>query len=222
MMVEAVGMYSAEAMNGKSAAQRERRESSQQYGSEELGLTAAELGRGDRALVARALDGDQGAYKDLYDGHVDRVFRLAYRMLADEEAAREATQKAFIRAFESLGQFRGDARFSTWLHRVAVSVFLNERRVAKRRAPRELEFDEVASTRSSAPPDVELGLGIRRAVQELAEIYRTVFVMHDVEGYKHEEIADVLGVAVGTSKARLSRARAMLRQTLGGDAQAAV
>lgn len=173
-------------------------------------------------MVARALDGDQAAFKGLYDGHVDRVFRLAYRMLADEESAREATQKAFIRAFESLQQFRGDAAFSTWLHRVAVSVILNERRVAKRRAPRELAFDEVSSVRSTAPPDVELGLGIRKAVQELAEIYRTVFVMHDVEGYKHEEIADALGVAVGTSKARLSRARAMLRQTLGGDAQAAV
>ena len=172
--------------------------------------------------MARALDGDQGAYRKLYDGHVDRVFRLAFRMLANEEAATEATQKAFIRAFESLSQFRGDAAFSTWLHRVAVSVILNERRVAARRAPRELSFDEAASNRSTLPRDVELGMGIRGAVQDLADIYRTVFVMHDVEGYKHEEIADVLGVAVGTSKARLSRARALLRQALGGDAQAAV
>ncbi|MDH3224008.1 MAG: RNA polymerase sigma factor, partial [Gemmatimonadota bacterium] len=104
----------------------------------------------------------------------------------------------------------------------AVSVILNERRVAARRAPRELSFDEAASNRSTLPRDVELGMGIRGAVQDLADIYRTVFVMHDVEGYKHEEIADVLGVAVGTSKARLSRARALLRQALGGDAQAAV
>ena len=198
------------------------REGRNQDRNEERTLIAGEIRRDDRQTVARALEGDQDAYRDLYDGNVDRVFRLAFRMLGDEESAKEATQKAFIRAFQSLEQFRGDAAFSTWLHRVAVSVILNERRTAARLGSREMEFDEVLSGGRTPPPEAEVRVRIRKAVDGLGEIYRTVFVMHDVEGYKHEEIADALGVAVGTSKARLSRARALLRQTLGGDAQAAV
>lgn len=192
------------------------------FETEETTLTPADPPRDDQAIVQRALDGDQVAYRILYDRNVDRIFRLAFRMLGDEEAAREATQKAFIRAFESLGQFRGDAAFSTWLHRVAVSVILNERRVAARLGSREMELDDHVAQGRTPPPEVEVRVRIRRAVEGLSEIYKTVFLMHDVEGYKHEEIAEALGVAVGTSKARLSRARSMLRQALGGDAQAAV
>ncbi|MGI9625395.1 MAG: RNA polymerase sigma factor [Longimicrobiales bacterium] len=171
--------------------------------------------------MRRALEGDQDAYRELYDGNVDRVFRLGYRMLGDEEAAKEATQKSFIRAFQSLGQFRGDSAFSTWLHRVAVSVMLNERRVTARQNAREAEFDDVLMAgRPRLEPDV--GVRIQRAVDGLGEIYRTVFLMHDVEGFKHEEIAEALGVAVGTCKARLSRARAQLRQVLDVDPRKAI
>ena len=168
-------------------------------------------------LVRAALEGDQRAYRSLYDAHVERVFRLAYRMVGGEEAAREATQKVFIRAFNSLGQFRGDAQFSTWLHRVAVSVILNERQSVRRRRDREVVLDEQLAGGGANRPEPDVMVRLGRAVEGLAEIYRTVFVMHDVEGFKHEEIADCLGVAVGTSKARLSRARAMLRQALGGE-----
>ena len=143
-------------------------------------------------------------------------------MLGDDEAAKEATQQTFIRGFESLGQFRGEAAFSTWLHRVAVSVILNERRKTARAGSREMEFDEGRTGICEGGPEPDVKVRIRRAVDGLSEIYRTVFLMHDVEGFKHEEIADALGVAVGTSKARLSRARAMLRQALGGDAREAV
>lgn len=170
----------------------------------------------DDALIARARSGDQDAFRTLYDRNVDRTFRVVFRMVGEEERARDYTQEAFIRAFRKLEQFRGDAAFSTWLHRIAVSVTLNGIRRRKRRRERELALYHaagVAAPEASAEPD--LRDRVRRAVDGLSEIYRTVFLMHDLEGFTHEEIAEVLDVAVGTSKARLSRARAKLRESLG-------
>lgn len=185
-------------------------------------LDTLSLKNGERRLIRRALAGDQPAYQSLYDLHVDRVYRLAYRMLRTEDQAMEATQATFIRAFRKLEGFRGDAAFSTWLHQVAVSVILNHRRVVSRRDGREAELtpDVILDPPRSVEPDIRARL--HRAIDELSEIYRTVFLMHDLEGFKHEEIAEALGVAVGTSKARLSRARAMLRQTLGPEVREAI
>jgi RNA polymerase sigma-70 factor, ECF subfamily len=165
-------------------------------------------------LIERTLEGDESAARELYDSHVDRVYRLAYRMAGDEELAREFTQESFIRAFDRLHQFRGDAALSTWLHSITVSVTLNGLRKVKRQRGREVELDDSApgETRRRAEPDLKQKL--RRAIDGLPDIYRSVFVMHDVEGYTHEEIGETLAVAVGTSKARLFRARRMLREEL--------
>ena len=143
---------------------------------------------------------------------MDRVYRLAYRMVGDDAAARDFTQDTFVRAFEKLDGFRGDAAFSTWLHSVATSVVLNGLRKRRRMREREAPLEAAGQVgERQEPTDPGLRDRIRKAVDGLPERYRTVFVMHDVEGYTHREIAEALAVQTGTSKARLSRARARLR-----------
>lgn len=164
--------------------------------------------------------GDERAYRALYDEHVDRIYRLACRMAGEEELARDFTQETFLRAFDRLDQFRGDAAFSTWLHSIAVSVALNGLRKIDRHRKRERSLEDAApvpAPRDRSEPDLKDRL--HRAVDALPEIYRTVFLMHDLEGYRHKDIAAALDVAVGTSKARLSRARARLREALGEEMQ---
>jgi RNA polymerase sigma-70 factor (ECF subfamily) len=170
----------------------------------------------DADLVERAKAGDERAFRALYDRTVDRVFRLAYRMAGDGDLARDFTQETFVRAYQRLEQFRGDSAFSTWVHSIAISVTLNGLRKSARHRDRERPLDEAHAVSSSArEPEPGLWGRIEAAVDGLPDIYRTVFVMHDVEGYSHGEIAASLGVAEGTSKARLFRARSKLREVLG-------
>jgi RNA polymerase sigma-70 factor (ECF subfamily) len=169
----------------------------------------------ERELIERVRAGDAAAERKLYDSHVDRVFRLAFRMAGDGDLAKEFTQDTFVRAFERIGDFRGEAAFSTWLHSVATSVVLNGLRKVKRFRTRETDLDDaghVATGRPEADPDLKQRLSA--AIDALPKHYRMVFVMHDVEGYTHEEIGIALGVETGTSKAQLSRARAKLRDAL--------
>ena len=166
-------------------------------------------------LIARARAGEPAAERALYEAHVDRVYRLAYRLAGDDDLARDFTQETFIRAFERLHTFRGDAQLSTWLHAIATSVALNGLRKVKRFRQRETDLDDaghVAAGARAAEPDLRRRL--HAAIDALPTGYRTVFVMHDVEGYTHEEIGAALGVETGTSKAQLSRARAKLREAL--------
>lgn len=166
-------------------------------------------------LVRRVLDGDPAAERELYDAHVDRVYRLAYRMTGDGDQAAEYTQDAFVRVFDRLGDYRGEAALSTWITSVALSVIYNGMRKVKRFRQREADLDDavpLASTTRRAEPDLKQKLAA--AIEALPEGYRTVFTMHDIEGYTHEEIATALGVQEGTSKAQLSRARAKLRTML--------
>lgn len=169
----------------------------------------------DAQLVAGVVNGDPVAERALYDRHVDRIYRLAFRMAGDDTLARDFTQDTFVRAFSKLGDFRGDSSLATWLHAIATSVILNGLKKVRRIRSREIEGDElpeVAITRREAEPDLKLKLA--RAIDALPAGYRMVFVMHDVEGYTHEEIGRALGVQPGTSKAQLFRARARLRTAL--------
>lgn len=174
----------------------------------------------ERGLIERARAGDPAAERTLYDTNVDRVFRLAYRMSGRADLAEDLTQDTFIRAFDRLETFRGEAAFSTWLHSIAVSVILNAMRKVKRQRDQEAPI-EAAGDRGHNPteadPDMRQKLAV--AMDSLTDDYRIVVVMHDMEGYTHEEIAATLGVAAGTSKARLSRARAQLRESLATYAQ---
>jgi len=169
----------------------------------------------DRELIARVRAGDPAAERALYDAHVDRVYRLSYRMAGDDDLARDFTQETFIRAFERLDTFRGESAFSTWLHSIATTVALNGLRKVKRFRKREADIEEadaVTVSRKHAEPDLKRRLA--QAIGALPDGYRTVFLLHDVEGYTHEEIGAALAIESGTSKAQLSRARAKLRLAL--------
>ncbi len=171
-------------------------------------------------LIRRVLTGDPAAERALYEAQVDRVYRLAYRMTGEEELAREYTQDTFVRVFQRLGDFRGDAALATWIHSIAVSVVLNGLRKVKRARQREVDLDDAPElTVSQLPAEPKLRARIRSAIDALSERYRLVFVMHDIEGFTHEEIGSSLQVAVGTSKAMLFRARARLREQLADIAQ---
>lgn len=171
---------------------------------------------GDR-LVARTLSGDARAARMLYDAHVDQVYRLAVRLTGDTELARECTQQAFARAFQRLETFRGDSSFGTWLHRLTVNVTLSQLRRVRRIHEMERELGAAGPELSHhRDPDPILQHRITKALAALPEASRKVVVMHDVEGFTHEEIGTALDIATGTSKARLSRARARLRMLLAG------
>ena len=174
----------------------------------------------EHELIERSRQGEHSAFRELYDGNVDRIYRLTYRMSGDDDLARDFTQEAFVRAYQKLDQFREESSFSTWVHSIAVSVTLNGLRKVQRHRTRERTLDEVpylTAPVSTAEPDMKSRL--KEAIDRLPELYRTVFLMHDLEGYSHNEIASALDVAEGTSKARLSRARAKLRDMLGDFAQ---
>jgi len=166
-------------------------------------------------LIARVLAGDRVAARDLYDAHSPRVYRLAFRLTGDADLAREFTQDTFVRAFGQLSRFRGDSALSTWLHRITVTVVANAMRKVKRFRERETDLEDVHPLGSdSMGVDPVLRERLHRAIDQLPEIYRTTVIMHDIEGYTHTEIAEVLGVAEGTCKSRLSQARAQLRVAL--------
>src|SRR6476619_4104638 len=155
-------------------------------------------------LVARVINGDPAAQREMYESHVDRVYRLAYRLAGEDELARDFTQETFIRAFQRLKDFRSESSFGTWIHTIAMSVSLNGLRKVKKFRTRESPLDDaltVGVVTRRAEPDLKERL--RQAIDALPEGYRTVFVMHDVEGYTHEELGEAMGVQSGTSKAQL-------------------
>lgn len=170
-------------------------------------------------LIARVVAGDRLAARALYDAHVGRVHRLAYRLTGDQQLAEEVVQDTFVRAIAHLGRFRGDCALATWLHRITVTVALNARRGSRRREERETTIDEADGDASTGlhgdGVDPILRDRLHRAIDGLPEMYRTVVVMHDFEGYSHVEIAEVLGIPVGTCRSRLFLARAQLRVALG-------
>lgn len=163
--------------------------------------------------AALAASGDAQAFARLYEAHKDRVHGLAYRMAGPEHAA-ELTQDVFVRAWQKLGTFRGEAQFGTWLHRLAVNLILGKRAAYATQRARFLDDDGVIDVLPGRGPNRELGLDFETAIARLPDGARAVFVLHDIEGYRHEEIARLLGVTSGTTKAQLHRARTMLRRIL--------
>lgn len=167
----------------------------------------------EAADVALAAAGDSRAFERLYRRHVARVHSLVRRMVGGEADADEVAQDVFVRAWEHLGSFRGEAAFGTWLHRLAVNVVLNWRKSAARARHRfddEANADEIAGRRETAVERMDL----EEAIGRLPPGARQVFVLHDVEGFRHEEIAALMDVTTGTTKAQLHRARMLLRGNL--------
>jgi RNA polymerase sigma-70 factor (ECF subfamily) len=168
--------------------------------------------------VKLAAQGDRRAFERIYRLHVDRVFSVCVRMVGDRGRAEELTQDVFVRAWDKLGSFRGDSQFSTWLHRLAVNVVLNDREAEGRRRSRHddgvEDMDTISYGDVRALPVPGLSLDLERAIATLPPGAKRVFVLHDVEGYTHEEIATMLGVTSGGCKAQLHRARMLLRRVL--------
>lgn len=168
--------------------------------------------------VRLAQQGDQAAFRTLYQAHVGRVYALCLRLTGNVSEAEEAAQDVFVRVWQRLASFRGESAFSTWLHRLTVNEVLQARRTAGRRSARvALANDPLELEAAPAPPSGSAGAGssdLNQAIARLPTGARTVFVLHDVEGYQHDEIATMLDIAEGTSKAQLFRARRLLREML--------
>ena len=195
----------------------------------EAGLTPAtanpSVQADDLALVRRAAEGDARAFETLYRAHIDRIYGLCCRLChGDTARAEQATQDAFVRAWEKLGSFRGESRFGTWMHRLTVNVVLGEHRLLRRWVTFEDEIqsgtdgvdgeDGLDPVEPVRQEDIGARIDLERALAKLPKGARTVLVLHDIEGYQHDEISDLTGIAVGTSKAQLHRARRLLRNWL--------
>ena len=165
--------------------------------------------------VALAAGGDTSAFERLYRTHVGRIHGLARRMLGTQDAD-EVTQDIFVRTWQKLGQFRGESAFSTWLHRLAVNVVIERRRSYAIQCERMVDDPEALDLLTVAPARADLTVDFEQAIEQLPPGAREIFVLHDVEGYKHREIAAMLGIATGTTKRQLHRARMLLRRHLEG------
>ncbi len=191
---------------------------------QDSGPTEGSAERGDApglaADVALAVAGDRVAFERVYRAHVDRVYSVCVRMTADRTLAEELTQDTFVRAWQKLSLFRGESAFATWLHRLAVNVVLNARksegRMRKRVTTSTDEQEEESGVQTAAPLTFAPGewMDIEAAIARLPPGARRIFVLHDVEGYRHEEIGEMLGITSGGSKAQLHRARMLLREAL--------
>ena len=166
-------------------------------------------------LVHRAQNGDQAAFEQLYREHVGRVYAICLRIVANAPRAQELTQDAFVRAWRMIGTFRGESAFSSWLYRLTVNVVWGDLRAKRRRTARVMITDDLTpydKTENMSMPGTAVDL--ENAIAALPPQARTIFVLHDVEGYRHEEIAELMGLSEGTSKSQLHRARKLLRETL--------
>ncbi len=166
--------------------------------------------------VERAQAGDLDAFEELYRLHRGRVYALCLRMSGDAREAEELTQDAFVRAWQKLDSFRGSSAFSSWLHRLTVNVVLGRWRSLGRHRERVVSIHGASGLEDPQhDPKPRLAIDLESAIAGLPAGARTVFVLHDVEGYRHRDIAELTGLAVGTSKTQLHRARKLLRKALG-------
>jgi RNA polymerase sigma-70 factor (ECF subfamily) len=165
--------------------------------------------------VELAQQGDVSAFERLYRSNCGRVYALCIRMVGNPTLAEELVQDIFVRAWQKLGSFRGESAFSSWLHRLGVNVVLTEQRSRRRRNARIVAVEDPAA--HEKPRQRVAGgqrVDLEKAIDTLPPGARQAFVLHDVEGYSHQEVADMCGIAVGTSKAHLHRARKLLRKAL--------
>lgn len=166
------------------------------------------------ATVEQARGGDPAAFEQLYRDHSGHVFALARRMTGDDAQAKDVTQEIFIRLWQKIGSFRGDSEFTTWFRRLSVNVCLNSLSSERRREQKVFATDDLLPFDRGTLPQPGSRIDLERAIDTLPKKARAVFVLHDVEGYKHAEIAQMTGVAVGTVKAQLHRARKLLQGAL--------
>ena len=176
-----------------------------------------DLSATEERWVDKARAGDRLAFEQLYRSHCDRIYALCWRMCGGDRAlAEDMVQEAFVRAWNKLHLFKGDSKFGTWMHRLTVNVVLSDRRIRVKRLQREQEFGDDLERVLVGEKNVFAGLrkDLEAAIAGLPERARTVLVLYDIEGYQHNEIAEITGMAVGSSKAQLHRARKLVRDVL--------
>ena len=167
------------------------------------------------SLVRRAARGDVAAFEELYRLNVGRVYALCLRMSGNPTIAEELVQESFVRAWQKLGSFRGSSAFSTWLHRLTVNVVLgHQRSTVRREAKVSGQIGDTVGDGLNPASHPGQTIDLERAIRGLPEGAKRVFILHDVEGFRHREISKLTGIAVGTSKAQLHRARKLLRRVL--------
>ena len=181
---------------------------------------AASVAATETQLIALAQKGDEEAFEALFEAHKRRVYSLCLRMLGNPTEAEDLTQEAFLQLFRKISTFRGESAFSTWLHRLAVNVVLMHLR---KKGLNQISLDETENPQGE-PIKRDYGdddrrlvgsidrIGLNRAISELPPGYRTVFILHDVEGYEHNEIAEIMNCSIGNSKSQLHKARLKLRE----------
>lgn len=164
-------------------------------------------------LVERAREGDGAAFDELYEQNVGRVYAICLRLTADGPLAEELTQDVFVRAWDKIDSFRGDSRFATWIYRMAVNRVIDEQRRRGRETARHegLDATDIPPVQPGGP---ETRVALERAVARLPERARTALVLYAVEGYRYQEVADLLDIALGTVKAHIHRARRLLLEDL--------
>lgn len=170
-------------------------------------------------LVARSAVGDKDAFGQLYEIHRRRVYSLCLRMMGNPADAEDMTQEVFMQVYRKIGSFRGEAAFTTWLHRLTVNqilMYFRKRNVRLEMTTEEGDMKEVMKRAIERPHPLPIvdRIALEQAIAQLPPGYRTVFILHDVEGYEHEEIARILDCSVGTSKSQLHKARMKLRSIL--------
>lgn len=180
-----------------------------------LAFVVTDASDAESEVIRRAQARDTRAFERLYRAHVPRVYAVCIRMTANVTRAEELTQKTFLTVWEKLPLFRGESAFTSWLHRVAVNTVLADLRAEHRRTQRVFATEDPGDFETPAPtPPAGIRLDLEQAIAGLPPQARTVFVLHDVEGWQHAEIARELGVATGTTKAQLHRARKLLQEAL--------
>lgn len=179
-------------------------------------ITPAAVVDDEADLIRRARERDQQAFAQLYRRHVGRVHAICRRMTADLPRAEELTQTVFVKLWQKLNLFRGESAFASWLHRLAVNTVLTDFRTARRREARVFGTDDPAALETPVvtAPRAGIRLDLEHAIAGLPPRARVIFVLHDVEGYTHEEIAALLELKTGTTKAQLHRARQLLQEAL--------
>ena len=166
------------------------------------------------SLIERCLEGNQHAWNEIVRLYWRKVFNIAYKFVGRQDEAEDLTQDIFVRAWERLTMFRGQSSLATWLHRLATNVVLERMRANKRDALRLIDSDSVDLASRSSDSNLDTRMDLDRALVGLPGGARTVFVLHDIEGYSHDEIATMTGIAPGTARAQLCRARRALMKLL--------
>jgi len=176
-----------------------------------------EAAQREKELVRQAQEGDHAGFRQLFETNVNRIYAFCLRMAANAQLAEEITQDVFVKAWENLHKFRGESKFTTWLHSIAVNEFLTQKRSEKRFMQRFVQTDDVLKyEKKGEGPEYHFNTNIdlENAIGMLPRQAKAVLILHDIEGYQHKEIAEMINIEIGTSKAHLHRARKILREEL--------